>query len=309
MIALAIVLWALLIGALLFAYYARYVEPSNIVVTERTIRIPHLPEALRGLRLVHLSDFHCQRKASIERSSQRAIELAMGLNADLIVITGDLFDICNEAAHCSYQLEGLSAPLGVWAVPGNHDMAHNDPFTTMQAPPEKVEVLRRVLSGLGIRLLENASETIAVDGARLAIAGSDDLGFGRDDVATAMRGTAGADLVILLGHTPDIIDDPHAAGADLLLCGHTHGGQIQLPGIGSPWAPVWRDRRRASGLLRANGQLCYVSRGVASATRARFNCHPEVALLTLERGEETEALEVAVRRNGSSHTVHEEAAL
>jgi predicted MPP superfamily phosphohydrolase len=309
MIALAIVLWALLIGALLFAYYARYVEPSNIVVTERTIRIPHLPEALRGLRIVHLSDFHCQRKQSIERSSRRAVELAMGLNADLIVITGDLFDICNEAAHCSYQLEGLSAPLGVWAVPGNHDMAHNDPFTTMQAPPEKVEVLRRVLSGLGIRLLENASETIAVDGARLAIAGSDDLGFGRDDVAAAMRGTAGADLVILLGHTPDIIDDPHAAGADLLLCGHTHGGQIQLPGIGSPWAPVWRDRRRAAGLLRANGQLCYVSRGVASATRARFNCHPEVALLTLERGEETEAIEVPVRRNVSSHTVHEEAAL
>ncbi len=309
MIIFALILWALLIGAVLFACYARYIEPAKIVVTERTIRVPHLPEGLRGLRVVHLSDFHCQRKASIERSSRRAIDLAMGLNADLIAITGDIFDICNEAARCSHQLEGLSAPLGVWAVPGNHDMAHNDPFTTMQAPPESVEVLRRVLREIGIRLLENTSETIAVDGARLAIAGSDDLGFGRDDVAAAMRGTAGADLVILLGHTPDIIDDPHAAGADLVLCGHTHGGQIQLPGIGSPWAPVWRDRRRASGLLRANGRLCYVSRGVASATRARFNCHPEVALLTLERGDETEAVEVPVRRNGSSRNAYKEAAL
>lgn len=308
MIALAVALWALVIGALVFAYYVRYVEPAQIAVTERAIRFPELPEVLRGLRIAHLSDFHCQPKGSIERSSRKAVRLAMELEPDLIVITGDLFDTCNEAERSAHQLAGLSAPLGVWAVPGNHDCAHNDPFTTLEAPPEKLQILRDALDGLGIRLLENVSERITVDGTTITIAGADDYGFGRDDVAAALEGASGSDLTILLSHTPDLLDDPHAGAADLILCGHTHGGQIQLPGIGTPWAPVWRDRRRASGLLRANGQLCYVSRGVASATRARFNCRPEVALLTLERGEETAAVEVPVRRDDPSQMAREEAA-
>ncbi len=308
MIALAAVMWALVIGAVVFAYYVRYVEPTRVVVTERTIRLPELPEALRGLRIVHLSDFHCQPRRFIERSSRTAVRLAMGLDADLIAISGDLFDTCNHAAACAGQLAGLSAPLGVWAVPGNHDRAHNDPFTTLEAPAENIAILRGALEELGIRLLANRNERIVVGGARIAIAGSDDYAFGRDDVAAALDGVTDADLVILLGHTPDVLDDPHVGDADLVLCGHTHGGQIQFPGFGTPWAPVWRDRRRASGLLRANGQLCYVNRGVASATRARFNCHPEVALLTLERGEETEAVDVPVRRNDASREVHEEAA-
>ena len=127
------------------------------------------------------------------------------------------------------------------------------------------------------------------------VAGVDAFMYGRDDAATALAGTAGADAVVMLAHTPDMLDDPNVRRSDLVLCGHTHGGQFQLPGIGSPWAPVWRDRRRASGLLRAGEALCHVTRGVASATRARFNCRPEVTILTLIRGVESAATEVPVR--------------
>jgi predicted MPP superfamily phosphohydrolase len=235
------------------------------------------------------------------------VRLAMEQHPDLIVITGDLFDTCDLAPECADQLEGLEAPLGVWAVPGNHDRAHEDPFKCLEAPPEDIIALRKLLAERGIRLLANCSERMAVDGAEIAIAGSDDYAFGRDDVGAALAETEGADLVILLGHTPDLLDDRDAGAADLVLCGHTHGGQIQLPGIGAPWAPVWRDRRRASGLLKADGQLVYVSRGVASATRARFLCAPEVAVLTLERGQETEAREVQVYREDSSREALEEA--
>jgi uncharacterized protein len=296
MIALAVVLWVLVIGAAAFVYYVRYVEPARFVVTERTIHLPELHEGLRGLRIVHLSDFHCAPERSIERSSRTAVRLAMEQQPDLIMISGDLFDTCEDASRCADQLAGLSAPLGVRAVPGNHDRAHTDPFSSLEAPPEDMARLRSLLDERGIRLLSNESELISVDGAVLAVGGADDYAFGRDDIARALSGTGEADLVILLAHTPDLLDDPAARAADLVLCGHTHGGQIQLPGIGAPWAPVWRDRRRASGLLRLDGQLCHVSRGVASATRARFNCHPEVAVLTLDRGEETQARELPVRR-------------
>ncbi|MFW5866959.1 MAG: metallophosphoesterase [Armatimonadota bacterium] len=306
MIAIAAILWALVAGALIFGFYARYIEPSRIVVSEQTLHIEDLPEALRGLRIVHLSDFHCQDEPAIEWSSREAVRLAMKQEPDLIAISGDLFDTCDMATECADQLEGLEAPLGVWAVPGNHDRAHEDPLKCLEAPPEDIETLRHVLRGLGIRLLANNSERIGVGDAEIAIAGSDEFAFGRDDVEAALQGTEEADLVILLAHTPDLIDDPAAEGADLMLCGHTHGGQIQLPGIGAPWAPVWRGRRRASGLLRANGQLAYVSRGIASATRARFNCHPEVAVLTLERGAETGGREIAVHRQDSTRQMLEE---
>lgn len=307
MIAIAAVLWVIVFAAVIFGFYVRYIEPSQIVVSDHTLHVEGLPESLRGLRIVLLSDFHCHKDDAIEWSSREAVRLAMEQEPELIAISGDLFDTCEMATECSEQLEGLEAPLGVWAVPGNHDRAHDDPFKCLEAPPEDIETLRGVLDGLGIRLLVNSSARVQVEGAELAIAGADEFAFGRDDVAAALEDTEGADLVILLAHTPDLLDDPAAESADIVLCGHTHGGQVQLPGIGAPWAPVWRGRDRASGLLRVDGQLAYVSRGVASATRARFNCHPEVAVLTLERGVETQGREIVVHRENSNRQVLEEA--
>ncbi len=295
MIALAVVLWAVVALALAFGLYVRYVEPARIEVTRTEVRLEGLPPALDGLTIGHLSDFHCQPDDAIEWSSREAVRLVMAEAPDLIAITGDMFEVSELAGECAWQLEGLSAPLGVWAVPGNHDRAQRDPYAYLEAPPERVEELREVLGALGVTLLVNESRTVEVEGAELAVAGVDDFAYGRDDAQAALAQVDGADVALLLAHTPDMLDDPCARRADLVLCGHTHGGQIRLPRIGTPWAPVWRDRRRGSGLLRADGTLCYVTRGVASATRARFRCRPEIALLTLRAGEETEALEVPVR--------------
>lgn len=295
MIALAVALWLVLVAALAFGYYVHRVEPRRFEVTRTQVHLPDLPQALDGLTIAHLSDFHCQPDRAIEWSSREAVRLAMAERPDLIVITGDMFEIAELVGECAWQLEGLSAPLGVWAVPGNHDRAHRDPFAYLEASQQALEELRRTLAELGVTLLANESRTLRVDGAELAIAGVDDFAYGRDDARAALAQVDGADVSLLLAHTPDTLDDPCARQADLMLCGHTHGGQIQLPGIGSPWAPVWRDRRRASGLLRAEGTLCYVTRGVASATPARFRCRPEVALLTLRRGSENAAREVPVR--------------
>ena len=299
MIAIALVLWTLVILALILMVYVRYVEPARFDVTETAVHLACLRPELAGLRIVHLSDFHCQHDPAIEWSSREAVRLAMEQAPDMIVISGDMFEMCELAEECRGQLEGFRAPLGVFAVPGTHDRAHEDPFACLEAPEEDVETLRGAVGKIGIELLANESRLLKVDGATLAIAGTDEYAFGRDDVQKALDGTDAADLVILVAHTPDLIDDPATVSADLVLCGHTHGGQIQLPGIGAPWAPVWRDRRRASGLLRAGEQICYVTRGVASATRARFGCRPEIAVLTLARGQESEARDVPVYRDRS----------
>ncbi|MGD9495751.1 MAG: metallophosphoesterase [Armatimonadota bacterium] len=295
MIVVAVLLWLAVIAALAVVWYVRYVEPTRIELTRTQVHFEGLPAAFDGLTIAHLADFHCHPDPAIERSSRLAVELAMAQAPDLIVIAGDMFETCEAARTSAWQLDGLAAPLGVWAVPGNHDLAHRDPYATVEAPPREVALLREVLAEGGITLLVNESRTIEVDGARLAIAGVDEYAFGRDDARRALARAANADLIILLAHTPDLLDDPWARRAHLILCGHTHGGQIQLPRIGSPWAPVWRDRRRSSGLLRAGRALCYVSRGVASATPARFNCRPEVAILTLRPGPEPAAREVPVR--------------
>ncbi|MGC9320163.1 MAG: metallophosphoesterase [Armatimonadota bacterium] len=295
MIAIAVVLWLVVLAALAFGYYVSYVEPTRIEVTRTEVHLPDLPAQLQGLTIALLSDFHCQHDPAIEHASREAIRLAMQQKPDLIAIPGDMFENCEMAQECGEQLRGLSAPLGVFAAPGNHDRAHEDPFRCMEASAEDIRELRAAVRELGIELLANESRTVAVDGACIAVAGVDEYAFGRDDARRALQGTGDADLVLLLAHTPDILDDPAVADADLVLCGHTHGGQIQIPGIGAPWAPVWRDRRRASGLLEAGGVLAYVSRGVASATRARFCCRPEVAMLTLRRGVERNARAVPVR--------------
>lgn len=296
MIATAIALWAALAIALAFIYYVRYVEPMRVGLTRVEVPLEGLPEAVEGLTIAHLSDFHLRPTRTSERICRQAIELAKSADADLIVITGDLTDGYDLLDLSVERLTGLSAPLGVWAVLGNHDDYCYRSFILRAPKPPTEEQRRAALASLGIQLLANETALLQVSDAVVALAGVGDISAGRDDLPAALAGAEGADLVILLSHTPDILDESEVEAADLVLCGHTHGGQLTLPGVGSPWAPVWRDRRRSSGLMRAGWQMCYVSRGVASATQARFRCPPEVALLVLRRGAPEGVRSVPVRR-------------
>lgn len=296
MIAIAIALWAALAIALAFIYYVRYVEPMRIGLTRVEVPLEGLPEALENLTIAHLSDFHLRPTRTSERICRQAIEVASRTDADLVVITGDLTDGYDLLDLCVARLVGLSAPLGVWAVLGNHDdYCYGESVVRAPEPPTEDE--RRVaLGSLGIRLLVNETTLLGLGDVVVALVGIGDISAGRDDLPRALEGAKASDLVILLSHSPDILDEPEVEAADLVLCGHTHGGQLTLPGIGSPWAPVWRDRRRSAGLMRAGRQMCYVTRGVASATQARFRCAPEVALLVLRRGAPEGVRAVPVRR-------------
>ncbi len=286
MISLAIALWAIVGIGILLALYGHFIEPRRLRLTCKAITIPNLREELEGLTIVHLSDFHCSPHSTNLSVAQQAVQLAVECDPDLIVVTGDL-------AHGSGNLEcglellrSLHARYGVFVVLGNHDIDWT--LDNLIAHPDVVhhgwERWVQAVEGLDATLLENDHRVVWINGRRVGIVGLGDACSQRQDFNLALNGIGDVDLRLLLNHSPDILDAPQSDWADLTLCGHTHGGQWQLPGLGTLWAPVWRDFRRSAGLLRCGDTQCYVSRGVGSAVQIRINCPPEVVLITLKRG-------------------------
>ncbi len=286
MILAATVLWFLAALAAALAIWGLAIEPRRLEVTRLTVPLARLPEELRGLTIGHLSDTHLRSRPASRQLAERACAALMAQRPDLICISGDLANHAEHMEEALNLLRLLHAPLGVFLVLGNHDcdatmedyLAGNPSCDTAQ------QAWARALAPTGVVLLHNQSHTLQVHGRRIVIAGIGDLSAGQDDLPAALAGAASGDLHLLLCHTPDAIDLPDATWADLLLVGHTHGGQLQLPGLGSVWAPVWRLRERASGLLRLNHTLLFVNRGVSSAFPARINCRPQVAILELVPG-------------------------
>lgn len=283
-------LW-LLVGLLVaFAIYSYFIEPHRLRLTRRVVHIPGLPPQLQGLRIAHLSDLHVKssHRPFPQDMARRAVQMVQEMNPDLICLTGD---IGQGSRHLPVALPILK-PLTKWptfVVMGNHDHDKMMESEFSGRPDEWIgfDDWRRQMAETGLRVLHNEHADVPVSGGRLCVMGVGDPSCGWDDLTRAVSGNPGGDLRLMLVHSPDLLDDPRSDWADLMLCGHTHGGQLQLPGLGSPWAPVWRDRRRASGLFRVGDTLCHVTRGVCAGIRARFLCWPEVCELTLQPGEDS----------------------
>jgi predicted MPP superfamily phosphohydrolase len=287
---IAALLW-LLAGLLLaFAIYSYFIEPYRLRLTRRTVHIPHLPAELDGLRLAHLADLHVksEQKRFPQEMAERAVQMVLGLDADLVCLTGDL----GQGSRHIRLVARLLQPLSVkptFVVMGNHDHDKMMENEFGGPPPARTGMAewRREVTATGFAVLYNECVALTIHGRHVSIMGVGDPSCGWDDLDRALPVDAppDGDLRLLLVHSPDLLDDPRTDWADLVLCGHTHGGQVRLPGLGSPWAPVWRDRRRAAGLFAIGQTLCHVTRGVGAGIRARFLCWPEVCELTLRRGE------------------------
>ncbi len=286
MISIAITLWSIVAIGLLLGAYAYLIEPRKLQVTRKTVTIPHLPAPLEGFTIAHLSDLHCRPGSVNDIVARRAVQLAAESDADIIVITGDLAHGGDNLPEAIEVLRPLQHRDNVFVVLGNHDInwTHENLISRAEEIHSNWLQWVQALDDLGVTLLENECRVLEVNGCKVAIAGIGDTCSGRQDFATALDGVGEVDLRLLLNHSPDVLDFPEVDWADLVLCGHTHGGQWRLPGIGTLWAPVWRDFRRSAGLLRCGRTQCYVSRGVGSAVEIRINCPPELALLTLKRG-------------------------
>jgi len=243
-------------------------EPFQLVVEQQAIRLRRLPVALDRLRIVQLSDIHHSPftgRAQIER----AIETANSLAPDIIALTGDYVSHEREyAAPCAEMLGRLRARCGVYAVLGNHDHWTDAALITDLFRAE------------GIKVLVNEGMRFEHKGASFWLAGVDDTMVGLEDLPLALAGSRADELKLLLAHNPIILRRAARAGVDLVLSGHTHGGQI-----------AWRSERSRSGrprrrMLRGLGRRgdtqIYVTRGLGTVIVPwRYGCRPEVSLLEL----------------------------
>lgn len=247
--------------------YALLIEPDWLALERVEITLEGLPPRLAGLRLALLSDLH--RGPYVEPPLiGRAVELAQGAAADLVLLAGDFVSrSADYAASCAAELARLRAPRGVYACLGNHD--HWTDAGTVAA----------ALEAAGVRVLRNAGALVA-DG--LWLAAVDDVWERQADLDAALAEAPPGALTVLLAHEPDFADAVAADGrVALQLSGHSHGGQVRLPILGPPVLP-YLAQRYSAGLYRLGAMQLYVTRGVGCITPpARFNCRPEVTVITL----------------------------
>jgi predicted MPP superfamily phosphohydrolase len=242
---------------------------ARVALRHNPIALARLPPRFDGLAILHLSDLH----ADISRPAiDGVIPLLAGIDYDLCVLTGDYRGRTHgpwDAAMA--EIERLRRHLRdpVYAVLGNHD--------TIRMVP--------ALEALGIRVLANEAVALARGRQRLYVAGIDDAHKYRlDDVAAAAAAIPPGACSILLSHTPEVYRQAEAAGFDLMLCGHTHGGQICLPGPVPITLGGRFPRQVVAGPWRHRAMAGYTSTGLGSSiVPVRFNCRPEITLHRLHR--------------------------
>ncbi|HEY2412553.1 MAG TPA: metallophosphoesterase [Pirellulaceae bacterium] len=241
----------------------------ELAVQQKTLRLPNLPEPLDGLRIAHLSDLHMTGQLGPE-FYDCVVEETNALAPDIVVITGDIL----EKEHCLPWIEPtlgrLHARHGKFFILGNHEQRLRD-----------VASLRRSLTGAGLIDLGSKTQTLAISGVEVLLAGNERPWFGTAPELSTLNPEPS--FRILLSHTPDNFSWAKSCGFDLMLAGHTHGGQIRLPWLGAIIAPSFHGSRYAGGLYFEPPTLMHVSRGLAGIHPLRLNCRPELALFMLKR--------------------------
>ena len=262
-------------GAYGLANYSRHIEPHELSIEQVELSLPRLVPELDGFKIALLSDFHYG--AYIEDLIKDAVASANQANVDVAFLTGDFVSWRHDhgargeqdADACAAILSGLNAGLGKIAVLGNHDYA------------PRAQIVTEPLKAHGIHVLRNAAVPIEKNNSRIWIAGIDDALEGRPDLAAALKDVPKAEPAILLAHEPDFADVVRRYPVDLQVSGHSHGGQVRLPFVGAPILPEMGQRYPMGSYNFGNLQL-YTNRGLGMISpRIRFNCAPELTLLTL----------------------------
>jgi len=258
----------------LLAGYPTFIERYLILTNRYVIEVPNLPQAFSRFRIVHLTDFHYGALVPLA-VIRHVIRRANALQRDLTVCTGDFVHERNSTTQIDavWPLLGqLKAPLGVYSVLGNHDHWAD----TMRS--------QHWLSETG-QDLRHKTKVIERGGERLWIVGAGDLWEDHQNLDKVMRGIPEADCRIVLAHNPDTADSRFSSRIDLMISGHTHGGQVVIPFVGPPVLPV-DNKAYSSGLKTSpRGMRVFISKGIGWAIcPVRCNCPPEIAVLELVPG-------------------------
>lgn len=262
------------------AVYAGEAERHWVEINHISIKIKNLPEAFRGYRIAHLADFH-YGEYSEPTYIRHVVRVANALKPDLFALTGDFISAyplvrtisVDFAYHCADLLSRLESPRR-FAVMGNHDALVGTREVT------------RALTSRGIAVLDNDAIAIEKDGARLWLAGLGDALCGQADLDAAIPRSRAKETepLLLMAHEPDYADRVAGTGVDLMLSGHTHGGQVRIPFLPLINLPPMGEKY-VEGLFAIGDLQLFVTRGIGTVgVPFRFRCPPEIALVTLVDG-------------------------
>jgi uncharacterized protein len=271
--------WSAAAGVAVLGADAVLVDPNFPEVVRQEMALARWPARLDGFTIALLSDFHYDAYFSVH-PARAAVRMVNELKPDLIALTGDFVSVpwfgpparlAHYAEPCADLLKNLEAPHGRWAVFGNHDVA--------SAP----DLIRAALKQAGISVLTNQSVPIERDGARFWLSGVDDVMEGSPNLEASLQPIPSDEATILLAHEPDFADFASRYPVDLQLSGHSHGGQVKPPLLRPLYLPDLA-KKYIAGLYRIARLTLYTNRGIGTVgIPVRFNCPPEITLLTLRR--------------------------
>ena len=269
-----IILIIFLPGVLFLGYYSLVFEPNNIKIEKQVITIENLPRSFEGVKFVHLTDFHSYWFGSREK---RVLEILEQLKPDFVFITGDFVDPITKAitdrklnsVKFFWQSLGEKYENRIFGVLGNHD----------------TEIVKNYLIESGITILDNENQKVFHQGDYIYLIGVNDPWTGRDDLKKAMEKINEEKPKILLAHAGEIIDAAVEKNIDLVLVGHTHGGQVNIPFLGRIIQPLSEyGLKYTSGLFKVANTYLYVNRGIGTSLfPIRFNSPPEITLIELQK--------------------------
>jgi uncharacterized protein len=257
------------------AFYSGEIARHELSVEEYTVHLERLPDAFRGMRIAQVSDFH-YAEFTEAYFLERMVREVNRLQPDLVALTGDFVSFGpmphsfsrRQAPPCAAVLSKIECPLR-YAVLGNHDWKIG--------PQYVIEPLREH----GIPTLVNTAVALERDGQRLWLAGLGSACYGEALAGRAVPRAASREATIVLAHEPDIFPLVARTNADLMLAGHTHGGQVRFPFVPPIKLPEF-GRIYVEGWFRHGPAQLYVNRGIgAVGVPFRLNCPPEITVITL----------------------------
>jgi len=268
---------AAVIPLLLFGlvFYGFFIEPNRLIIHPETIRIDNWPPQLSGLRIAAISDIHTGGPFINDQKLNDIVAKTNALNPDLIVLLGDYMSGNSWHGHrvepevTIAHLKGLRAPLGVYTVLGNHDNWYSG------------EKVRSAFEQNGIRVLDDEVAEVKWHDRSFWLVGLADLWTRPQHIKETIAKVPPGSTIIALTHNPDIFPSlPQSV--PLLIAGHTHGGQVNIPLIGTPVVPSDFGPRYSSGHVFENGHHLFVTTGIGiSIMPVRFRVPPEIVSLTI----------------------------
>jgi predicted MPP superfamily phosphohydrolase len=285
-------------GILAIAGGKGFLNSRSLELAVENVDLKRLPPAFNGLKIGQITDIHAGPLVPPELI-KKGVDFIMEKQPDVIALTGDFVSGATKILWTSYggfkqrhydycmrELKRLKAPLGVFAVLGNHDF---------WSGPEVAAEIARGLEGVGVRVLRNQAIPLEREGQNLYMVGVDDYWEGSYSLTKALLGIPKDQCRILLSHNPDVNENIESLREhiDFIISGHTHGGQVVLPFLGAPYLPSPFGQKYRAGLVRDGERQTYVSRGLGLFfAPIRINCPPDVSVLILRRKHKRLPIEV-----------------